>query len=318
VSPFRRRSSKLQRLFKENRPEWDNDKTSLDVRAAINKWLLCGTGALGAEVYSSQTGEFCVVGHTCKSKACTSCGHWKTICWQQEVASQLPNIPYYSVLLTMPDVLWWLLRDNRHLLPSLPALGAGVLTDWVRERFQAEVLIVCVPHTFNPQLEFNAHLHIVVGRLGLHINGNQIVRNIYFPLDVVRKRWQKALLDVLELEVPKRELRLELSRDESLKWKKALYPELKIDELVKLEVQDGRKFREPSVHEVLEMIACHRERLWKVGVRPCRDKRAILEYISRYMRRPPIAEYRVVEFDENCVRFLYFLAPPFLKAVCCR
>lgn len=270
MSSYRKRPSNLHKLLEENRSLWDNDGVPADVRAAIDQSLLCGTGALGAEVYSSSTGESRVVDHTCKSRACTSCGYWQTIRWQQEVVSQLPDIPYCGVLLTMPEFFWRLLRNNRRLLPSLSVLGAGVLTDWGRERFQAEVPIVCVLHTFNPQLEFNVHLHIVVGCIGLHLNGNEIVRNIYFPANLVRERWRKALLDLLELGARKGTLHSEL-----------------------------------SVHELLEKIAYYRTLWWKVGAKSCTDKQAIFDYIARYMRRPPMADYRIRGFDANQVRFLY-------------
>ena len=39
--------------------------------------LVCGTAALGAEVFTSQREER-VVSHTCKSRACPSCGHQAT------------------------------------------------------------------------------------------------------------------------------------------------------------------------------------------------------------------------------------------------
>lgn len=270
MSPYRKRQSKLCQLLKENRSEWDNDSTPVDVRTAIAQSLLCGTGALGAEVYSSPIGETCVVPHTCHGRACSSCGYWQTIRWQDEAASQFPEIPYSSVLLTMPPYFWELLRNNRHLIPRLPALGAGVLTDWARERFQAEVLVISVLHTFNSQLEFKVHLHIVVGSLGLHLNGNQLVQNIYFPVDLIRDRWRKAVVDLLELEVRKRSVRSELSID-----------------------------------ELLEKLAYQRGLLWKVGVQGPTTPRGIFGYIARYLRRPPMAEYRILEFNANHVRFRY-------------
>ena len=240
------------------------------MRAAIQQSLLCGTAALGAEVHTSPIGETRVDYHTCKSGACDSCGNWRAIRWEEEAASQFAGIPFWSVLLTMPKFFWGLLCDNPRLLPALPTLGAGVLTDWARERFSAEVLIVCVCQTFNPLLECNVHLHILVSRIGLHLNGNSRVQNIYFPVDLIRERWRKALLDLLELEARKGRLRSEL-----------------------------------SVDELLKTIAYQRECLWKVGVRPCLNNRANLKYIARYLRRPPMTDSRILWFDAKHVCFLY-------------
>jgi hypothetical protein len=153
-------------LLEENPQYWDHDGVRPYARSSIAQALLCGTEALGAEVFSSILGEGCIVPNSCKSRACTSCGYWQTMRWQREVASQLPDIPYTGIILTMPRPFWGLLRKNRNLLRAIPELAAGVLTDWVRERFEAVVPVVAVMHTFNAKFEFNVHVHLVVARLG--------------------------------------------------------------------------------------------------------------------------------------------------------
>src|SRR5262249_42761521 len=65
------------------RPHWDREQTRSSVRLAFRKALQCRTPALGAEVYASENQER-VVFHTCKSRACPSCGHRATIQWQRE------------------------------------------------------------------------------------------------------------------------------------------------------------------------------------------------------------------------------------------
>lgn len=64
----------------------------------------CGTIALGAEVYASET-ELKLVFHTCKSRFCTSCGQRATEDWQQDMAAILPNVLYTGITLTMPAEL---------------------------------------------------------------------------------------------------------------------------------------------------------------------------------------------------------------------
>jgi hypothetical protein len=90
----------------------------------------CRTPALGAEVYASET-EQKLVYHTCKSRACPSCGHRATQLWQREQWTALPDIPYAGIVLTMPDILWPIFQQNRHLLYDLGALGAAVVEEWV-------------------------------------------------------------------------------------------------------------------------------------------------------------------------------------------
>ena len=123
----------LKQILSMTRDAWDRDDTRPAVREAFQKALDCGTAALGAEVFASQREER-VVYHTCKSRACPSCGRRATIAWQRDQWRELPDLPYAHVCLTMPDVLWPLFRRNRHLLHDLPVLGAQVLQQWARQK----------------------------------------------------------------------------------------------------------------------------------------------------------------------------------------
>ena len=116
----------LKRILTLARPNWDRPETRPAVREAFRKVLDCGTAALCAEV-SSSTYETRVIYHTCKSRACPSCGYRATTLWQREQWRELPDIPYNHVSLTMPDVLWPLFQHNRRLLHDLPVLGAKVI-----------------------------------------------------------------------------------------------------------------------------------------------------------------------------------------------
>ena len=70
-------SRPLRQIFETHRELWDRDDTRPAVREAFAKVLVCGTAALGAEVFASEREER-VVYHTCKSRACPSCGHQAT------------------------------------------------------------------------------------------------------------------------------------------------------------------------------------------------------------------------------------------------
>jgi hypothetical protein len=71
---------------------WDCDNFRPSVREAFAKVVACGTEALGAEVFASEDEER-VVYHTCKSRACPSCGHQATRAWQRDQWRELPDVP---------------------------------------------------------------------------------------------------------------------------------------------------------------------------------------------------------------------------------
>jgi hypothetical protein len=144
------------------------------------------------------------------------------------------------------------------------------MSDLVRERYQAEVPLIVVLHTFNPELKFKPHLHAVVGLTGLGLSGDKLVENIFFSKDMLQERWRHALLDRLELEVRLGRLRSNLSQKQLLKY-----------------------------------IDYERGCLWHIGEHGCANKHDLLAYVARYIGRPPIANSRILEFDADRVRFLY-------------
>ena len=75
------------------------------------------------EVYASETEEKLVY-HTCKSRACPSCGYRATLLWQREQWAALPDISYSGIVLTMPDRLLPIFQQNRQ--PSALHCWSGI------------------------------------------------------------------------------------------------------------------------------------------------------------------------------------------------
>ena len=64
----------LKQILASTQDQWDNEQVRSEVTEEFRKVVECRTLALGAEVYSSESGEEKVVPHTCKSRMCPSCG----------------------------------------------------------------------------------------------------------------------------------------------------------------------------------------------------------------------------------------------------
>src|SRR5438552_2856875 len=148
----------IKQILIETRAYWDNKRTPDNVRENLRKVVECGTIALGAEVYASQT-ESKLVFHTCKSRFCTSCGQRATEAWQQEMEAILPDVPYLGITLTMPAEFRTILQQNRHLLHDVPAVGAEAIMQWAKARHGMRLLVVVVQQTFGGFLNFVPHLH---------------------------------------------------------------------------------------------------------------------------------------------------------------
>ena len=192
----RARSRPLKQVLEMHRAVWDRDDTRSSVREAFAKAVDCGTVALGAEVFASEDEER-VVYHTCKSRACPSCGHQATRAWQRDQWRELPDVPYAHVCLTMPDVLWPLFQQNRNLLHDLPVLGAQVLQQWARQKYGIRLIIVVIPHTFGRHLNFNCHLHILVSEGGLREDGKQWRARARLDRKALMPMWRYAVITLL-------------------------------------------------------------------------------------------------------------------------
>ncbi len=86
------RARLLKDVLAMHRDEWDRDDTRPAVQKEFAKVIDCGTEALGAEVFASDGGEERIVYHTCKSRACPSCGHQATRAWQRDQWRELPDV----------------------------------------------------------------------------------------------------------------------------------------------------------------------------------------------------------------------------------
>ena len=262
------RTESLKRVLEMHRTIWDDEKTRLSVREAFAKVIDCGSDALGAEVFASETEER-IVYHTCKSRACPSCGHQATRAWQRDQWRELPEIPYAHVTLTMPDRLWPLFQQNRHLLHDLPVLGAQVLQQWARQKHGIRLLIVVIPHTFGRHLNFNCHLHILVSDGGLREDGTQWYAPAGLDRNALMPMWRYAVVTLLREALRAGVLQTDMDRG-----------------------------------ALLRLLTVQYERWWNIDIKRFRSKKQFLGYAGRYARRPPIAQQRLRGFGRQEIRFV--------------
>jgi hypothetical protein len=203
----------LKKILAGTQKLWDQSETRASVLNNFKKVLSCRTPALGAEVFASDKEEKLVY-HTCKSRACPSCGYRATVLWQRQQWADLPDIPYKGVTLTMPNVLWPIFKQNRHLLHDLPALGAAAIQQLARNQYGVRVPVMVVQHTFGRRLNFNPHLHILVSAGGLRESDSNWVPNLNFGKRALMHMWRYAVITYLRYALKMRLLNSELDEDQ--------------------------------------------------------------------------------------------------------
>src|SRR5215471_9380425 len=247
---------------------WDRPSTPDHIRKAFRSILDCGTIALGAEVYASAT-QRKIVYHTCKSRFCPSCGQRATEAWQEELQIVLPDIPYVGLTFTMPEEFWPILQENRDLLHCIPAIAANAIAVWAKIKYGVRLLTIVVQQTFGGFLNFYPHLHIMVSAGGLQETRNRWLNRIAIGKEELMPFWRSAVVFFLE---------------QALKMK--LIPPTFF----------GR--------DLTDILKDQSERKWHVNVTPAMSKAHFLEYAGRYIRRPPIARYRLTVVSDGTVAYL--------------
>ena len=258
----------LKQILSRTRFHWDRDDTPYpSARRAFRQAMQCRTPALGSEVYASENEER-GVDHTCKSRACSSCGNKTTIDWHRDREAALPDGPYKGITFTMPDLLWSFFRDNRFLVPALSAFAANAIQTWATARQGLQVGIVTFPQTFNGRLDFNPHVHTMVMAGGLHASSGSWKARLYYDNDRLMRYWRSAVLQLLRAALRAGRLKIDLTLDQ------------------------------------MEDVLVHLERCWwSVKVQSSESKDHRLRYDARYLRRPPIALCRITNLGERSVTF---------------
>jgi Putative transposase len=167
----------------------------------------------------------------------------------------------------MPNVLWPIFQRNRHLLHDLPALGAGVIQEWLKMKYGVRVLLMVVPHTFGRHLTFNAHLHILVSAGGLKELEGRWVADLPFD-NALMHMWRFAVITYLRAALAANVLATDMNT--------ATFKALLVSQY---------------------------ERWWSIDIHHFTSKEHFLRYAGRYARRPPIAQRRFVRITDKEVWF---------------
>jgi len=266
---------KIKNIFLHNQNWWQFfNKFQHLIRNSIIinvcKILACGTEALGFHSYQCPTcHETKKVFHTCKSRFCSSCGKKATEQWIENNLKSLPNVPWQHITFTLPEQLrpfFWL---NRDLTNQLVKLTAKIITNLGAQKNLIPGIFVAI-HTFGRDLKPNVHFHISITSGGLSLNHDKWISKFYIHHLIIKKMWRHAVITKLR----------KLYKSNQL----ILPPELQ-----KLY---------PSYTAFNSWLNFLYNKSWVVHLqKPCSDHKRNIKYLGRYLKRPPMAETRILAYD---------------------
>ena len=257
------------------------DKYRSNATIEIQKIIDCANKNLGCSLYvCPHCHDIIFIGHTCKSRFCSSCGYKYKNDRVENILQTAYNCNHRQIVFTIPEQLrkyfFFPFEDRINLLfkavrntiysilnESFKKNKQGILKKYI-SKIKYSPGFFAFLHTFGRDLKWNPHIHILIAEIKLG-SDNTCKPWEFFDYDALSLRFQKILLELLCKELGKSFSKLKSSLYK--KFPKGFYV-----------YAEPKKFKN-----------------FKSGV----------EYVTRYCGRVPISENRIINYDGFKVTFSY-------------
>jgi hypothetical protein len=263
----------IQKIFEENWDAFVEEVGYENIREIchdeVDKIINCGKFENGYLEYTcGSCGEVKRVGFTCKSRLCSSCGKKYVDERSEKMSSKMLPVKHWHMTFTIPEDMRIIFRRDRELLGELPRLVNKVIKYGFTKMNKSEDYtpgIIAVIHTFGRDLKWNPHVHAIVTKGGIGKTRGFVKIN-FMPYPMLRKAWQKLLLDMI---------------------KKHYENNIRMTNLVN------------------QLYKKYPNGFYVNANRDVKNKKEATKYIGRYVGRPAISEKRIVSYDGEYVVINY-------------
>lgn len=245
----------------------------------IQKIIDCHNKNLGCTVLECpDCGDISFLGHTCKSRFCSSCGYKYKLERVENIMSTAYNCKHRQIVFTCAKELWpYFFVDFNNMIDLYFDAVNKTIYSILNESFKYKdgKLIKYTSntkytpgffaflHTFGRDLKWHPHIHVLIAELKLC--DDKCVKWEYFDFNALSKRFMKILLDLMSKKLGK--------SFDSLKNK--LYKKYTKGFYIYAEKKNFKNL--------------------KSGI----------EYVTRYCGRVAISENRILNYDGENVTFCY-------------
>ena len=257
------------------------DKFRPNAPIEVQKIIDCYNKNLGCSLYECPScHDIVFIGHTCKSRFCSSCGYKYKNQRVESVLQTAYNCNHRQIVFTIPkklrkyfffpfenriNILFQAVRNTIYsiLNESFKKNKNGILKKYTSKVKYSPGFFAFL-HTFGRDLKWNPHIHVLIAELKLG-NNNSCMDWKFFDYDALSKRFQNILLKLLSKELGN-------SFSKMKKFFYSYYP------------NGFYVYAEPKKFK---------------------DFQSGVEYVTRYCGRVPISENRIVNYDGHNVTFSY-------------
>jgi hypothetical protein len=197
----------VAQIFRRHGPEYrKNHRLSRPQRQAMRDIEQCRTARLGGhvDVCSQGCGYLAISYNSCRNRHCPKCQSLKQARWLTERRERLLPTQYFHLVVTLPHDLQVLARGHPELVYNLLFEAASrALLQLARdyERLRAQIGFTAVLHTWNQDLNWHPHLHLVVTGGGLSLDGERWIpagNSFLLPVRALSKIIRGKFLEALE------------------------------------------------------------------------------------------------------------------------
>jgi transposase-like protein len=239
-------------------------------REEVEKMMNCKSPDRGCFVYHCPNcDEYHTISFGCNSRLCSDCGKRYTDQWAKRLSGTMFEVPHRHAVLTLPDRLRAVLKENRTLWKVVMDSAIRALNDTVSHALRKEVLAgaIVVLHPFGRHLGFNLHIHLLITEGGFD-RSKKFLHKKYIPFKALRRTWQYQVLTNLKKALPKTKEYATL-----------------VDRMFR-EYPNGFYIHAPEESRIT-------------------SRHKISRYVARYVRHPAIANSRICGYDGREVTFWY-------------
>ena len=196
----------VAQIFCHHGPDYrKNQRLGPEQHKAMRDIERCRTARLGGhvDVCSQGCGYSAISYNSCRNRHCPKCQSLKQARWLAERLERLLPIPYFHLVVTLPHDLQPLARFNQTLIFNLLFDAASrALLQFARdyERLKAQIGFTAVLHTWDQDLNFHPHLHLVATGGGLSEDGQRWIAagSFLLPVRALSKIIRGKFVEALE------------------------------------------------------------------------------------------------------------------------
>jgi Putative transposase/Transposase zinc-binding domain len=138
----------------------------------------------------------------CRNRACPKCNSLKNIEWIKSRCDRFPNVNYYHIVFTVPDILRYLARRNQKIFYALLLSSVHntlrAFSD-SKKWINGKTGYMTILHTWDSKLNLHPHVHVLF--LGGYLNDNSewipVSSSKVFPNEAMSVHFKTILLKSL-------------------------------------------------------------------------------------------------------------------------